>query len=64
MKISKIFQPKIVIFTAVKNQCSHSNSKLGFFIPAMYKICEYEVKFTSMTFYLEKVIGRNGHGPK
>ena len=46
------------------SQCSHSNFKLGFFIPPMYKICGYEVKFTGMTFYLEKVIGRNGHGPK
>ena len=45
-------------------QCSHSNFKLGVFIPPMYKICEYEVKFTGMTFYLEKVKGRNGHGPK
>ena len=45
-------------------QCSHSNFKLGVFIPPMYKICGYEVKFTGMTFYLEKVIGRNGHGPK
>ena len=34
------------------------------FIPPMYKICEYEVKFTGMIFYLEKVIGQNGHGPK
>ena len=45
-------------------QCSHSNFKLGVFIPPMYKICEYEVKFTGMTFYLEKVLGRNGHGLK
>ena len=45
-------------------QCSHPNFKLGVFIPPMYKICGYEVKFTGMTFYLEKVIGRNGHGPK
>ena len=45
------------------DQCSHSNFKLGVFIPPMYKICGYEVKFTGMTFYLEKVIGRNGHGP-
>ena len=44
-------------------QCSHPNFKLGVFIPPMYKICGYEVKFTGMTFYLEKVIGRNGHGP-
>ena len=48
----------------VCNQCSHSNFKLGVFIPPMYKICGYEVKFTGMTFYLKKVIGRNGHGPK
>ena len=55
--------PKTVSWNC-KRQCSYSNFKLGIFIPPMYKICGYEVKFTGMTFYLEKIIGRNGHGPK
>ena len=59
------FEEKIQEEVHVKtSQCSHSNFKLGVFILPKYKICGYEVKFTGMTFYLEKVIGRNGLGPK
>ena len=59
-----LFQNVMLKFLVCLFQCSYSNFKLVFFVPPMYKICEYEIKFTGMTFYLEKVIGRNSHGPK